>query len=237
MKSKQKFYNEKAKYPKIKQRGFFGFLYHKLTRYYIDRKKVALEILPENLDKVLDIGSDDGRLLFSLSERISQRGLGIDVSPILVRKANEEAKRRGLGKKILFKEFDVDDGLPFATNSFEVVTCLAVLEHVFDPIFVLKELARVTRPGGSLIVEVPNLAWFPRRLTLLLGRRPRTSWAPGWDGGHLQYFTLFDLRKLFKDNGFVVEKEICSGVFASFRNWWLSLLAADLIVKGRKIKQ
>ncbi len=236
MKRKQKFYNEKAKNRKIKQAGFFGFLYHKLVRFYIDRKTVARELLPEKLESILDVGSDNGLLLFELAPRVSKNGYGTDLSDVLVKGANKEARDRNLDQKIKFRVADIDEGLPFADKSFAVVTCLAVLEHVFDPLFVFKELTRVVEPGGFLIVEVPNLAWFPRRLTLFVGQRPRTSWAPGWDGGHLQYFTLTDLRHLFKARGFIIEKETCSGVFASFRNWWLSFLAADLIIKGRKLK-
>ncbi len=236
MKRKQKFYNEKAKNRTINQEGFFGFLYHKLVRFYIDRKTVAIKLLPDSLESILDVGSDNGLLLFKLAPRVYKNGYGTDLSDVLVKGANREARDKNLDKKIKFRVVDIDEGLPFTNGSFEAVTCLAVLEHVFDPLFVFQELVRVTKRGGLVIVEVPNLAWFPRRLTLLLGRRPRTSWAPGWDGGHLQYFTLTDLRHLFKAHGFIIEKETCSGVFASFRNWWLSFLAADLIIKGKKLK-
>lgn len=234
MKRKQRFYNEKAKNRKIKQEGFFGFLYHKLARFYIDRKTVTIKLLPERLESILDVGSDNGFLLFKLAPRIYKNGYGTDLSDVLVKGANKEARDRNLDKKIKFMVADIDEGLPFADKSFAVVTCLAVLEHVFDPLFVFKEIVRVAKPGGLIIVEVPNLAWFPRRLTLLLGGRPRTSWAPGWDGGHLQYFTETDLKKLFAQNGVEIKKIKCSGILAWLKEIWPNLLGADFVIQGIK---
>lgn len=48
------------------------------------------------------------------------------------------------------------ESLPYASESFDVVACVWVLQHVRDPGRVLAELVRVLRPGGSLIVSVPN---------------------------------------------------------------------------------
>ncbi len=51
------------------------------------------------------------------------------------------------------------DRLPYADNTFDVVLCTMVLEHVMEPQLVLNEIARVLRPGGSLYVSVPQQMW------------------------------------------------------------------------------
>jgi len=49
------------------------------------------------------------------------------------------------------------ENLPFKENSFDGVVCLAVLEHVVNPQIVFDELVRVTKPGGSIIIDWPFL--------------------------------------------------------------------------------
>ncbi len=54
--------------------------------------------------------------------------------------------------------------LPFRDDSFDVVSCFEVLEHLDDPAGALGEMARVLRPGGSLLLSVPNDAGIKHRL-------------------------------------------------------------------------
>jgi SAM-dependent methyltransferase len=84
---------------------------------------------------------------------VAGRVVGVDVSP----RAIEAARERATGGR---PEFIVTSGfaLPFADASFDLVTSFQVLEHVPDPAPFLAELARVTRPGGSVILATPNAA-------------------------------------------------------------------------------
>jgi SAM-dependent methyltransferase len=95
--------------------------------------------------RLLDAGCGSGRTLDELVRygRVS----GIDLSP----QAVAAAQRRG--------HQDVRVGrveqLPFADGTFDVVTCLDVIEHTPDDRASLAELRRVVRPGGLLLVTVP----------------------------------------------------------------------------------
>ncbi|MGH9084266.1 MAG: methyltransferase domain-containing protein, partial [Acidimicrobiales bacterium] len=79
--------------------------------------------------------------------------------------------------------FAATDGeaLPFPDGSFDVVTCDDVIEHVFDQPKLVEELARVTRPGGRLLLVTPNASGFhvllARARHLARGRRlPREAY-------------------------------------------------------------
>ncbi|MBX3745904.1 MAG: class I SAM-dependent methyltransferase [Verrucomicrobiae bacterium] len=103
--------------------------------------------------------------------------------------------------------------LPFETGRFEAVICWETMEHFnFNPIPFLKELRRVTRPGGQVLLTVPNQAKLDMRLALLRGRSVRTpvgdyvlqmddanrmKYAPHW-----REYTLTEFRELIEGVGF-----------------------------------
>ena len=92
--------------------------------------------------------------------------------------------------------------LPYRDGIFDAVSCLDVIEHVLDPRHLLRELARVLRPQGILVLTTPNIRAYWHILTLIHGRFPRTSDDPeGYDGGHLHYFTFADAHHLLKEAG------------------------------------
>lgn len=96
--------------------------------------------------EVLEVGCGTGLRLERLSRLVS-RAVGVDVSPGML----EKARARGL---------EVYEGsataLPFDDASFDVTCAFKVLPHVPDLRAALSEMARVTRPGGILLVELYN---------------------------------------------------------------------------------
>jgi SAM-dependent methyltransferase len=95
--------------------------------------------------RILDAGCGSGAVLDELA-RLGDVA-GVDVSPIAV----ERARARG-HLEVLWANVD---RLPWPDGSFDLVTCLDVLEHTPDDVSVLKELHRVTRPGGHVLLTVP----------------------------------------------------------------------------------
>ncbi len=234
MNSKEKFYDKKVGQKLPKQQKILGYLWEKLRTFEKHRHDVCLELLPASSKKLLDVGCNGGVVIIKALQNIRGKAYGIDISNRAVKLAKINIQKSGFGTRASFKKADIDEKIPFPRHSFDAVICIAVLEHVFDPLFVMSEFKRVIKPRGTLIVEVPNLAFFPRRLVLLIGKRPRTSWGYGWDGGHLQYFTMGDLCSLFEANGFRPTVKTGSGIFNGIRKVWPSLLHANLIVAGTK---
>ena len=69
-------------------------------------------------------------------------------------------------------QVDVDQGLPFADNSFDLLWCSEVIEHLADPAHALGEFRRVVRPGGDLILTTPNSYAWLFRLIARVGLTP-----------------------------------------------------------------
>jgi SAM-dependent methyltransferase len=105
----------------------------------------------------LDVGSGVGHWGMTLGEHLppDARVTGVDREPRWVAAATERAAARGLGGRFRYLE-GAAEALPFADGCFDLVTCQTVLIHVPDPAAVLREMIRVTRPGGIVAVCEPN---------------------------------------------------------------------------------
>lgn len=185
------------------------------------RVDVALKLL-EKGDRLLDVGCGDGTLGYHAKNMYNEI-YGVDISE----KALKIARKRGV---ITFKVDLNKDKLPFQDNFFDAVTCLDVIEHVIDPRFLIKEIYRVLKTGGILIISTPNIRYWKYLFSLIFkGKFPKTSDDTElWDGGHLHYFTFKDIEELLKSNGFKIVKKC--GVFG--RNVFKELLSPGIVIKG-----
>lgn len=89
-----------------------------------------------------------------VSGLVAERGAtvhGFDISPIAI--AN--AARKCLGSNVSFSVASAD-AIPLADNSLDGAWSFEMLEHVWDPVAVLKEMVRIVKPGGFLFVTCPN---------------------------------------------------------------------------------
>jgi ubiquinone/menaquinone biosynthesis C-methylase UbiE len=107
---------------------------------------------------------------------------------------------------------DLDEcSLPFEDDYFDLVIFTEVLEHVFAPhTDVLREVKRIIRPSGKLILAAPNIASLVNRIKLLFGVTPlenadnqmKKEWVHGH--GHIHEYTRKELLSLCKSLGFKI---------------------------------
>jgi len=148
-------------------------------------------------------------------------------------RANELSKLFKDQEKVKVIQHNMDnDALNYPDGYFDTIVMVAVIEHLIDPEIALKELHRVLKPGGRLIIDTPNIAKWTRRIKLLFGYFPSTaSLDEGllfydkktptdlYDNGHFHYFTFRSLSKLCVErNGFKCLKSFGYGSWASVRS-------------------
>jgi ubiquinone/menaquinone biosynthesis C-methylase UbiE len=214
--------------------GLIGFLYKKFSRYEVSRYQAVFNLLPSVEDRLLDLGCGDGDFIFMAKDRFSEC-YGVDVSSMRVQKAKCRLKEMRNEEKLHFCNCDIDDRLPFSDSFFDVATCIAVLEHAFNPPSTVEEIYRVLKPDGIFVIQVPNIAWLPARLQLLFGKLPTTGGVySGADWEHLHNFTKSILCGLLEEKGFKIQNISCSGIFANHRKQWVSVLGGDLVVRSIK---
>lgn len=139
---------------------------------------------------VLELGAADGRTLLEIASRIGPGNYtGVEFDPGLV------AASREMPDHIRVIEGDVCS-LPrqLAHDSIDMVSLLAVLEHLAEPRRALREALRVMRPGAILVATCPNPAWDSVAGRLGLVR----------DDHHLQRLDLSSLARLVRESGFQI---------------------------------
>jgi len=206
-----------------------SFIYRKLKQFECNRHDQILENIPMG-GRLLDIGCGEGELLFSLKNYFDELH-GLDIAESRIERINAKINNKN---KIHIHLGNANEHLPFEDGYFDAIIASDVLEHLFDPYFFVGECSRMLRKQGTLILHVPNIAYLPRRLNLLLGQFPTTSDEVGWDGGHLHYFTRSSLKKLLETEGYNALRITSGGIFPNLRRFWGSLLCEDILISGVK---
>ena len=122
--------------------------------------------------RVLDIGCGPGSITLDLAQRVAPgEVVCVDASEAVVGLARQSAVDAGdVGTR-----FEVADAmaLPFADDSFDVVHAHQVLQHVGDPVGLLREMARVTRPGGLVAARDAD---YEAIEAIVAASKPRSPW-------------------------------------------------------------
>jgi 2-polyprenyl-3-methyl-5-hydroxy-6-metoxy-1,4-benzoquinol methylase len=140
--------------------------------------------------RLLDAGCGPGWPLEEFA-RSGFHAVGVDASATAV----EEARSRGLDARRLDLERDpLKSILESGAEGFDAVVALEVLEHLADPLAAIDELGSVLKPGGLLVVSLPNEAHLLARLRMLFGALP----FGGHDDPHLRHFDRRLARRLFE---------------------------------------
>ena len=119
--------------------------FEKMLRDYLD----AMQI--DKARTVLDLGCGTGVAARSIVRRRGFSGhvLGIDLSPVLAQAATRLAAGEGVDRRVEFRAGD-SRKLDLADGAFDAVVAHTLLSHVDDPLAVVKEAARLVRPGGMI---------------------------------------------------------------------------------------
>lgn len=129
-------------------------------------RRAILRALPAGRGgALLDLGTHRGDFTLRVAERLgAERVAGVE----LIERHAAAARERGVAVEVA----DLDEGLPFASESYDVVHANQVLEHVRRTDVFLREIHRVLRPGGLACISTNNLSSWHNVVSLGLGMQP-----------------------------------------------------------------
>ena len=164
---------------------------------------------------MLDVGCGEGRHIFGvMQEYPMMKCFGLDMDEYSLKKA-EEGYSYFESISEVGAEFIKGSAysLPFPDNTFDLIVCSEVLEHLHEYNDAVIEINRVLKPGGKFFASVP--AFWPEKICWYLSKEYQNQ-----PGGHLR---IFDQKKLIheiEDRGF---KFLSSEKFHSIHSpyWWL----------------
>lgn len=148
------------------QQRFFG----EYSRTSNDPKyrKIWAVLQQQPVGRILDVGCTNGALLEPMLS------MGWDCSGM---ELCEEPAQAAAAKGIKVTVGDASGGLPFQDGTFDVVVAGEIVEHMTDDVSFLRDLRRVTKPSGLVIITTPNLVSLGNRLLMMCGAMPRFAYA------------------------------------------------------------
>lgn len=167
--------------------NFYGSIedHRRISVVDTTRRSIFVNKLTPKNGRILEIGSGHGFFVGAMHKK-KYNITGIEIS----------IEKRTMAKKVTkAKILDIDlnhDVLDI--GKFDTIVMFHVLEHIADPISFLKKIRSLLKPGGKIIIEVPNCDDFQ----LELNRSYRDFY---WQRAHLQYFSPKTLKKILSLSG------------------------------------
>lgn len=154
---------------------------------FTSRVAYIVELLQKSIKpgaKVLDVGCGD-MYLSTLMPEFEWTGIDINTE-----KAKGKATKHNLE----------DTPYPLEKESFDAIVCSEVLEHIFDPTIVSREIRRLIKPTGTYIVSTPNHNYLDHHLAgfeqIIFNTRD------SWRKEHIHQYTVDSHKDIFAQSGF-----------------------------------
>ena len=183
------------------KRSLFEKLYHFIKNIALKNKLNLINSLQPNKGRILDIGTGTGDFL-SVAKNDGWQTIGVE--------PNERAKSIAIKKGISF----VEQTSELENHSFDVISMWHVLEHVPDLDKQIKELKRLLKPTGTLIIAVPNFKSFD-------AKHYGKFWAAFDVPIHFWHFSKTAIKLLFEKEEMKLEKVLPM----KFDSFYVSLLS------------
>lgn len=143
-------------------------------------------------ERVLDIATGPGYIAEAFA-RTAREVIGVDLTEAMLSIARERTQQRGVAN-VSFRTGDAQN-LPFEPEEFELVVSRLALHHVQNPLQVLREMTRVLRCGGAVLIEDIFASEHPERAAF------QDRWEILRDPSHVRVIPLSELLQLFRDSG------------------------------------
>ena len=167
-------------------------MHMKITEFVDDEKKV------------LDVGCAYGNLAEVMSSNKCEV-VGVEISP----KAGKKAKK--YCKEVIIGDVESVELLPEYIDYFDYIIFADILEHLKNPLKVLKRYKKYLKDEGCVVISLPNITNWRMRLKILFGNFEYKDTGI-LDSGHLRFFTEKSAKKMLSNAGYEIIKFDLTGL-------------------------
>jgi len=178
---------------------------HKQEQYFSNIRKELLDLIPnENRNgTLLEIGAGSGdTLVYAKNNNYAKKVYGIDLCAL----PNSSQKSNDI-EEFLYGNIEEMD-LPFKNDTFDVIVCGDVLEHLVDPHEAIEKIKKLLKPQGVLITSIPNIREWHVLVQIVLYGSFKYSDEGILDRTHLRFFCKKDIEQLFIDSNMQILQNI-----------------------------
>ena len=205
--------------------------------YYTQTKDFLLPLIPSGLEKVLDSGCGSGYF----GRRLLELGRAKELTGVEIFEGAAEAARE-FYHTVHLGDVELMD-LSYS-GSFDLVVCGDILEHLKDPLHILRKAHSWLRDEGFIVCCLPNIRYWKISYKLIVKGDWEYESQGIMDQTHLRFFTARSFKRLLAQAGFLVEREdmrIASGpkqemfnkiTFGLFKEF----LGYQMMFRGIKVK-
>lgn len=212
-----------------KTKSVKGYFYGQKSRYIKNYYKIKREL--NKRDLILDIGANPPYFLASL-KRIGYNIEGLDINPNFDSELIKE-------EKLTIKKCDIEkERFPYKDNYFDKIILSEVFEHLYvNPIHCMKEIRRILKKGGKLILTAPNGYSIKRIFNFLMGKglsenpyREFNLFNQLGYRGHIREYSAKEMINFLENTGFfIIKTEYISYQHMRLRNSPINSLFIKII--------
>jgi len=161
----------------------------KTVGYFGTPRAEMLEFVPQNVESILEIGCGAGAFGALVKQHRNCKYTGVELTD----NASEKASK--LLDRVIVANIE-NSTLPFQPGAFDCLILNDILEHLIDPWKILKELTLYLKPGGYVVISVPNVRFSEVIKDLVFRKKWEYREQGVLDQTHLRFFTESSLREL-----------------------------------------
>lgn len=148
--------------------------------------------------RAIDLGCGAGAFGRTLRDQGFTYQVGVEIAP--------EAAERARDAYDLVLDMSIDDALSRITETFDLIICADILEHLTDPWAVTTALRRLAHPGTVLAVSIPNIRYWRALVRIAAGRGFAYEESGIFDSTHLRFFTSADALRMLRESGWTPQR-------------------------------
>ena len=214
-----------------------------------NRNNILSFVEEDQTSRFIDLGCDEGSLTLEVSKKIGTKAVyGLEKNPANLADCCE--------KGICVIVGDLDRGIPFKSNSFDVILNNQVIEHVCNTDLLLREIHRILKPEGYAIISTNNISSWTNIVAMLFGKQPfpnhpsdeiltgrflsKDELLPSATFAHKRIFSFSALAGVLEHHHFEIleKKGSCFypfwGFIEKFFSFILPIYSAYIIMKAKK---